>query len=112
MRYEGSFSFRNGYGDTIVTNIWGDVWTIDIDKKKRIKRPRIDCGTNEELAFALAALRDDTDMYQWFVDGNNHWHLSRCEKMDVDVTFYDGGVIKGWYRKATLEELIQYFAKD
>lgn len=26
---------------------------------------RIDCGTNEELFLAIAALRDDTDKYQW-----------------------------------------------
>lgn len=26
----------------------------------------IDCGTNEELFLAIAALRDDTDKYQWF----------------------------------------------
>lgn len=29
----------------------------------------IDCGTNEELFLAIAALRDDTDKNQWFTDG-------------------------------------------
>ena len=28
---------------------------------------RIDCGTNEELFLALAALRDDTNKFQWFI---------------------------------------------
>ena len=28
-----------------------------------------DCGINEELFLALAALRDDTDNNQWFTDG-------------------------------------------
>lgn len=28
---------------------------------------RIDCGTNEELFLAIAALRDDSDYMQWFV---------------------------------------------
>lgn len=28
---------------------------------------RIDCGTNEELFLAIAALRDDTDKLQWFI---------------------------------------------
>jgi hypothetical protein len=27
----------------------------------------VDCGTNEELFLAIAALRDDTDDSQWFV---------------------------------------------
>ena len=27
----------------------------------------IDCGTNEELFLAIAALRDDTDRDQWFI---------------------------------------------
>ena len=27
----------------------------------------VDCGTNEELFLALAALRDDTDYMQWFI---------------------------------------------
>lgn len=30
-------------------------------------RGMIDCGTNEELFLALAALRDDTDINQWFI---------------------------------------------
>lgn len=29
----------------------------------------IDCGTNEALFLAIAALRDDTDKNQWFTDG-------------------------------------------
>ena len=29
----------------------------------------VDYGTNEELFLAIAALRDDTDKYQWFTDG-------------------------------------------
>lgn len=34
----------------------------------------IDCGTNEELFLALAALQDDSDENQWFVYPNeNHW---------------------------------------
>jgi hypothetical protein len=30
----------------------------------------VDCGANEELFLAIAALRDDTDKYQWFTDGD------------------------------------------
>lgn len=35
---------------------------------------RIDCGTNEELFLAIAALRDDSDKNQWFVtEEEMHW---------------------------------------
>lgn len=34
----------------------------------------IDCGENEELFLAIAALQDDTDENQWFVyPEENHW---------------------------------------
>lgn len=34
----------------------------------------IDCGTNEELFLAIAALRDDTDKNQWFVtESDQSW---------------------------------------
>lgn len=39
----------------------------------------IDCGTNEELFLALAALRDDSDYMQWFVFPKTHTKkLSGC----------------------------------
>lgn len=34
-----------------------------------IKEGYIDCGVNENLFLSLAALRDDTDRFQWFTDG-------------------------------------------
>lgn len=33
----------------------------------------IDCGTNEEFFLAIAALRDDTDQFQLFTNGNGDW---------------------------------------
>lgn len=33
-----------------------------------------DCKDNEELFFALAALRDDSDIHQWFIYDNRHWN--------------------------------------
>ena len=39
----------------------------------------IDCGTNEELFLALAALRDDSDYMQWFISPKTHTkRLSGC----------------------------------
>lgn len=33
-----------------------------------------DCKNNEDLFFALAALRDDSDINQWFIYDNRHWN--------------------------------------
>lgn len=56
----------------------------------------VDCGENEELFLAIAALRDDTDYMQWFTDGNNWYKNKICDKH---------------YHKATVEELIEHFKK-
>ena len=66
----------------------------------------IDCGTNEELFLAIAALRDDSNEHQWFIwdDDENEgdkWKL------------YDGNSNWSWWifevHKATIEELIKHF---
>lgn len=60
----------------------------------------IDCGTNEELFLAIAALRDDTDNNQWFVDATNFWF-----KKPVLSLF----PIAVPTHKATIEELVKHF---
>ena len=68
----------------------------------------IDCGENEELFLAIAALRDDSNEHQWFIwdDDENEgdkWKL------------YDGNSNWSWWifevHKATIEELIEHFKK-
>ena len=66
----------------------------------------VDCGTNEELFLALAALRDDTDKNQWLTDGKI-WG-----KFGEDLSLYPIPIInylqsKG--HKATVEEIIEHF---
>lgn len=68
----------------------------------------IDCGTNEELFLALAALRKDSDKYQWFTDLSGHWEKciydegSKFIWLDANLNF------KNSY-KATVKELINHF---
>lgn len=69
----------------------------------------IDCGDNEKLFFALAALRDDTDKNQWIIDEANEcfgvddsWAI--CDKHDMNDR-----VVYTHYRKATVEEIIERF---
>lgn len=69
----------------------------------------VDCGTDEELFLALAALRDDTDKYQWVIDEANEcfgWEnsWSICDKDDMNES-----VVYTHYRKATIKEIIEYF---
>lgn len=66
---------------------------------------RIDCGTNEELFLAIAALRDDSDYMQWFTYGEK-WFQN--QQNDIEVIRYgkDNPII---FYKATVEELIEHF---
>lgn len=72
----------------------------------------IDCGENEDLFLAIAALRDDSDIHQWFIHDTMDCALEecrtrefiRCETNSIkDTLVYCGS------RKATVEELIEHF---
>lgn len=75
-----------------------DSFDIPFDKHSALCGKFIDCGTNEELFLAIAALRDDTDKYQWFTDGDL-WF--KCG----DEVCNEGRKI----HKATVNELIEHF---
>lgn len=73
----------------------------------------IDCGTNEELFLAIAALRDDTDDNQWFTNGKGDWGMYRdgSDGNLPGMNFF--GIPNDFdlsnYHKATVNELIEYF---
>jgi hypothetical protein len=77
-----------------------------------------DCGTNEELFLALAALRDDTNENQWFIAQRTMWD----ENYNGEITvYYEENEWIMWndysfmedmpsdFRKATVEEIITHF---
>ena len=69
----------------------------------------VDCGTNEDMFLAIAALRNDTDKNQWVIDEANEcfgWEdsWSICDKDDMNER-----VVYTHYRKATVEEIIENF---
>ena len=79
----------------------------------------IDCGTNEELFLAIAALRDDSDKHQLFTNGKE-W--IQCEKEDCideisslcvggNYNYDKNGELSVDFHKATVEELIKHFNK-
>lgn len=83
---------------------------IDVIKNGGI----IDCGDNEELFLALSALRDDTDINQWFVmDCDVYLHIDKGDwfiATDINKGKHIGTQIDPMYcHKATVEEIIEHF---
>lgn len=114
--YDGNGSHKSiEEGRAIITsygNLYGVIYDIDTVTKKG----RIDCGTNELLFLAIAALRDDTDKNQWFTDGDK-WILCPGIKFSTYWVFkfstywvyYHIDVNTDTVHKATVNELIEHF---
>ncbi len=87
-------------------------FTIDEDFEVNIKDsfPFIDCGENEDLFLAIAALRDDTDIHQWYTDKSGQWH--KCNLNEGWKFIYFHPVLSPVNaHKATVKELIKHFQK-
>ena len=74
-------------------------------------RGLIDCGDNEELFLALAALRDDTDKWQLFVFDGIDVPDYFLQKGDLWICSLDKHLVENCH-KATVEEIIEHFKKD
>lgn len=89
---------------------------------------RIDCGTNEELFLAIAALRDDSDIDQWFVLETNLATINNPEIIKLNYGSFIKCKRDSWFidlddngnpstvssrnipaHKASIDELITYF---
>lgn len=79
----------------------------------------MDCGDNEDLFLALAALRDDTDVNQWFIFNSMDCIIEKLRTIDwficnensiEDFACYDSLYLN--CHKATVEEIIKHFKKD
>lgn len=68
----------------------------------------IHCGTNESLFLAIAALRENTDKFQWFTDGDK-WILCPEISFHTYWVYNDIDVNIGTIHKATVNELIEHF---
>ena len=91
-------------------------WTVEKELNRFVigNPTYIDCGENEELFLAIAALRDDSDIYQWFIMDieaylNIHvgdWFIATDRIGGKHV----GTQIEPLYcHKATVKELINHF---
>lgn len=66
-----------------------------------------DCGSNIELFKALAAMNDENDYRQFFIHRNNKYAWVLCNTRQL----FDCISLEQEYRKATAEEIIEYFKK-
>ena len=82
-----------------------DNWVNDIKSLNDCNG--INCGFNEELFLAIAALRDDTDKYQWFTDGDL-WFKCGDEVCNETIEYYLNKYGRKIH-KATVNELIEHF---
>lgn len=107
LGYKVLFSARNKCSDTLIAikgYIHAKIVPYDIDDSY------IDCGENETLFYFLAALRDDCDSNQLFVNGKGDWGIWRDEVLDGLEYWYlpnDRNIDN--YHKATKEEIIEMF---
>ena len=104
--YKALFSARNGYGEYLYAfngTIVGGEYNAYNEKTGFV-----DCGTNEELFLAIAALRDDSDKFQYFTNGVFWIKCSQLElKHELDNNYEEFCVAD--FHKATVKELIEHF---
>lgn len=90
-----SFINQNQYDDNFPHTSWN------------INGKRIDCGTNEDLFLALAALTIYSPNFQWFV-----WN-DKEDKGDLWKQYMPGENWEEWWNfethKATVKEIIEHF---
>lgn len=97
-------------GFDIPCYVIADSFDIPFDKHSVLCGKFIDCGANEELFLAIAALRDDTDKYQWFTDGDL-WIMCPSIKFSTYCVYNDIDINIDTFHKATVDELIECFKR-
>ena len=116
MWYDEDFAICTVYRDNN-----GEYFTFKIDEDfERIiapSYPYIDCSDNEELFLSLAALRDDTDVNQWFIYNTIGNRVGKFETVEwvkcLDVKmedYFSYDSIYKFMRKATVKEIIEHFS--
>lgn len=73
----------------------------------------IDCGSNETLFLAIAALRNDSDYMQWFCNYRGENWVLCLDEYNPKHEHRSWGLCtgKGLLHKASVEELVKHFNK-
>lgn len=116
--YAGRYRIDNTYS-IIVAGLEGDCADVapDTTIEGLTAYELIDCGENIELFRALAAMNNENDQEQWYSyteyptneSKNGVRRLIFNEHTRFD-SFVD--VPSGYYRKATVEEIVEYFKNN
>lgn len=85
--------------DKISTDSNGMIWLTDANRGGAY-----DCGTSVELFRALAAMNDENCLEQWFVEEGR---MFKCNSKKLNNYSYHAL----YTRKATAEEIVEYFKK-
>ena len=115
LGYKPGFSARNNYGNSLQTDCHKSIGMVHgyqdrIDNNSDDAVLGVNCGTNEELFLAIAALRDDSDKHQLFTNGEEWIKCSQIDlKHELDNNYEEFCVAN--FHKATVEELIKHFNK-
>lgn len=109
----GYLSLDNGNDkrDGLVADRNGFMYSIF---EKNVLGSTYNCETNEELFLAISALRDDTDQFQLFTNGNGDWgrwvdNTNHGGLSGMEFYGFPNDLNVNNYHKATVQELIQYF---
>ena len=100
-----SHIFNNNDANNIYADKLGTYISVDIENQPYY----IDCGTNEELFLALAALKDDIDINQWFINTNNYWYKCLDNKFSKETADWVSCTSADKWHKAAVEEIIEHF---
>jgi len=95
----------------------GNIYSYENDKYL-IKNKYIDCGENEQLFLAIAALNDDNDYMQWFItEVDQSWvnqgvycprgSFILCTIEHYCLDKFSSSVVPA--HKATVKELVEHF---
>jgi hypothetical protein len=104
------------FGESIYTYCEHKVCYVSAYKIRETYNTFIDCGTNEELFLAVAALRNDTDKHQWFIYNSMDCTIEQLRTIEwvkctedkiEDMMYWDSMHLN--CKKATIEELIEHF---
>lgn len=95
--------------DKIATDSNGMIWLTDANRGGAY-----DCGTSVDLFRALAAMNDDNNVEQWFFVQKDVVDLYGTIIKHKGELFFNKSyktVSPVYYRKATADEIVEYFKK-
>lgn len=111
------YQYSNEKGFDTPNYVIANSFDIPFDKHSALQGKFIDCGINEDLFLALAALRNDTDKNQWFIHNTLGFFIECTHEEFHFFTFnpvdaLDYKDTKDEFHKATVEELIEHFSNE